>query len=648
MAREGVKAIKKVLENSKRYLAVIMAASLAVLTGCGRQDEVVEKEDTISDKYTVETFSLEAGIRPPVLAGTKAYSVKESDGADYTLCCMDIDNGETINRTISMEGRSFNLVNFTADPKGNIYFALTIKPEGDSVSQWKKYIMKWNGEGEEEYIQKITEDIGPAFLQMQVDEQGRLSFRYDRVYQFDEDGQYLGEKEYVFDPAEADRLHQQALSLEKFGISSEEVRNVTFLEDGRIEALVQSSNTGGYELFVLTPSEVSVNANKTEIVLGVLQGNPLMRSLAADFNKSRQDVYVTIREYQLPDGSRTMEDAVSVLMGDLLSGNGPDLIALSPGGNHALLVEQGILEDLQPYVDQSGIIHQEDFLPNVWELGRQEDLLYALPLRFSLQTLTGKASILGEQDGWTTADVMTLAEKYPESLLVDPSSSSSVFSLCCTFQAEVFVDREAAECHFDSPRFYEILEFAGGFAPDTKPDSISDTWKYQEESVLLMEADLYDADSCLAVCQAFGTEDLNFIGYPTHSGSPGHMLLQCNDMYGISSRSDHKREAWEFVEYYVQWDAESTRSAGFPADSRQLERWFEEKIDNGKSDGLQTGDLEGWIIRAAEGAVTEIKWGRETEILLEEVSLYFSDQKSMDETIKAIQNRVNLYLKETQ
>ena len=54
------------------------------------------------------------------------------------------------------------------------------------------------------------------------------------------------------------------------------------------------------------------------------------------------------------------------------------------------------------------------------------------------------------------------------------------------------------------------------------------------------------------------------------------------------------------------------------------------------------------IIRAAEGAETEINWGRETEILLEEVSMYFSDQKSIDETVGAVQNRINLYLKEGQ
>lgn len=623
-------------------LAVIMSF---LLSGCGGQDETVEKEDIISDQYIIETFSIEAD-HLPVLTGRKVYYVKKNDISDYSLYCIDVDSGETISKTLSIEDRSYNLVNFTADPEGNVYYALTIKPENNGASQWGRYIIKWNAEGKEEYFQKVTEEIGKSFLQMQVDEQGRLSFRYDKVYQFDENGKYLGEDEYVFDPEEANLLYQQASGLEKFGINSEGVQNLFFLEDGRIEVLVQNG-MGSYELFVLIPSEVSVNAGKTEIVLGVLQSDELMRSLVADFNRSRQDVYVSIREYQLPDGFRTSDDAISALVGDLLSGNGPDLIALNPGGNHALLAEQGILENLQPYVDQSSIIHQEDFLSGAWELGMWNDLLYAIPLRFSIQTLAGKASVLGERDGWTVEDMVTLTGNYPESLLIDPSSSGSIFSLCA-FQAEAFVDREAAECHFDSLEFYELLEFASGFALDGKPDSVPDPWKYQDESVLLMEVDLHNVESCLAVCQTFGMAELNFVGYPTYDGSPGHMLWQSGTMYGISSYSTHKLEAWEFVEYYALWDAEGSRRTGFPADRGQLEQLFRKQTDGAESDGLQTSDLEEWIMHIAEKPVTEIKWGKETEILLEEVSMYFSGQRSIDDTVQVIQNRVNLYLQERQ
>ena len=134
---------------SKKIITFLAGILIFLLTGCGRPDVAVENEDTISDKYVVEAFSLEAGIRPPVLAGTKVYSVKENEGSDYTLCCMDIDGGETINKMLSMEGRFFQLINFTADSEGNVYFALTIKPEDGSVSQWEKYIMKWNEEGKE-------------------------------------------------------------------------------------------------------------------------------------------------------------------------------------------------------------------------------------------------------------------------------------------------------------------------------------------------------------------------------------------------------------------------------------------------------------------------------------------------------------------
>lgn len=631
--------------HSKLINLFLLSIMVILQAGCGRREVAMEeKEDVISDKYTVEYISLEEGIRLPKLLRGSVYYAKDNNSYVSAIYCMEADSGEIVKHTVSMENRMFHLSDFTVDTDGNFYYAFNIKPEDENISQWERYIMKRNSEGKEDYFEKIPDSIESSvpLIQMQVDEQGRISFRQG-IYQFDENGKYLGEREYEFNSEEAYELYLQKASLEKFGIDSSEITEIAFLEDGRIEVLAQDRGTGFYGLYVLTPSELSVYDGKEELVLGVLQDNDLIRSLVVDFNKSRQDVYITIREYQPTGGSRTSDEALSALAGEFLAGKGPDLIALSPGENHAMLARQGILENLQPYVDQSTIICQEDFLSNVWELGRQDGGLYAIPLRFSFQTLVGKEALLGEQDGWTVEELAAFAGAHPESLLVDPSSKSLIFSLCCTFQAEAFVDREAAECHFDLPGFQEILEFSDTFASDEEPDSVSDIWKYQEDRALLMEADIYDVDSYLAVCQAYGMEPLNFTGYPTWDG-----LFQCNEMYGISSRSEHKQKAWEFVEYYVQWDAENTRIAGFPANVGQLEQMLSEKTESGELEPQAAEKLRELIGRIAENSVTEITWGDEADILYEEVMLYFNGQNSMEEAIRVIENRVSLYLKEEQ
>ncbi len=636
-----------------RLLPLVILAVL--LTCCGGQGTEME-EAAISQSCTIESIPLEDCIRAPVLAGERVYYVRDNDDSGYSVCSMDINDGNITEKTLSLEDHLFNLANYTADVEGNLYFALNVKPEDDRIPRWEQYIMKWNAMGEEEYFQRVTEDIGYSFLNMRVDGQGRLSFQHDRVYQFDEAGQYLGGQEYVLDEDAAEQSYQQKLSLEPFGIDSEDVRDMAFLEDGRTEVLAQAGSAGSYVLYVLTPAGESVNEGKEELVLGVLQKDSLTQSLVADFNRSRQDIVVTIREYQ-PDGARTRKEAVSALMGDFLSGKGPDLIALSPGGNHALLAQEGMLEDLQPYVDQSDVVNREDFLPNVWELGSYGEIVYAVPMRFSLQTLVGKTSLVGERDGWTVAGLQALAGEYPDSLLVEPSSRSAVFSLCCTFQAQELVDRETAECYFDSPRFYEILEFADTFAPDRTPNIVTDEWKYREGRVLLMEVNLYDVDSVRAVYEAFGMEPLSFTGYPSGDGSQGHLLLQCNDMYGISSRSAHKQEAWEFVEYYVRWDEENARFAGFPADCGRLEQWLQQRTGYGQQPAEEEGGTprEQWltaaalkelILHIAENAVTETGWGGEADIILEEAAVYFDGQRPVEDTVRALENRVSLYFNE--
>ncbi len=80
----------------KKIITFLAGILIFLLTGCGGQDENVETAETaetvdiISDKYTVETFSIETGslnidFRLPVLAGTKVYYVIENDSSDYTL-----------------------------------------------------------------------------------------------------------------------------------------------------------------------------------------------------------------------------------------------------------------------------------------------------------------------------------------------------------------------------------------------------------------------------------------------------------------------------------------------------------------------------------------------------------------------------------
>ena len=154
----------------------------------------------------------------------------------------------------------------------------------------------------------------------------------------------------------------------------------------------------------------------------------------------------------------------------------------------------------------------------------------------------------------------------------------------------------------------------------------------------------------------------------TADGTPA-CLLTSNFRYGIMSRSKHKEGAWEFLQYYLltQTDGSGgdgiTWSNGFPS----LKQDFEKKVDDA---ARQTKDTfrETQVSYAGiwsytyhiptQEDVDTIKTlvscakpysprnGQALGIILEEASPYFQGQKSLDEVINVMQNRVGIYMSE--
>lgn len=665
------------MKYMKRTLFFLLLTGIIAICfiSCGKQQIQEKKEETLeenplSENYTLKTVPLEAAISPsikPVIMGQEIYYIsEETEKNQYIIFYQNLENGtiektefstDTLRDIGNFTGKIFwNLGNFTVDLAKNQYFFLIIKSEDNSSAIWNRYLLKRNAKKEIEYFVNITEISSEdnlilfSLCTMKVDEQDRLHFQHNQDYIFDENGQYLGSEKIEFDGEKVQQLHQWKLELEKFGLPYNDIKEIIFLEDKKIEVLIKNNETGLFEMVMLTPSHTPWNEGKTELILGVLQNNTSISSHVVDFNKNHENTYITIQEYQSENSSRTVEQAISVLIGDILAGNGPDLITFSPGINYKSLITQGVLENLQPYVESSNIINPEDYFTNAWELGMQENFLFAIPVRFTLQTLVGKASILGTQEGFTITDIINLSQKYPDSLLIDPSSKSSIFSLCFSFQAETFINREKAECYFYSPEFQQILEFSNSFPMEA--NSLSNASKYQNNNVLLMEANLYNTASYLDIYQSFGMEPLNFVGYPTKDiSSFGSLLSQCNEMYGISSRSLHKSEAWEFIEYYTQKEAKNSNlTLGFPTNKNLLKKVLIENIEISKQKEEKFFSAETLVdtfFTITEKSITDIGWINEVDFS-EEIIIYFNGQKPLKETIDIIQNKVHLYLKENQ
>ena len=95
-----------------------------------------------------------------------------------------------------------------------------------------------------------------------------------------------------------------------------------------------------------------------------------------DFNKTNEKYRITVKEYG--ENVEDYQTALTQFNADLTTSNCPDIISLSNVDFH-MYVSKGILEDLYPYMEKSGI-HKEDYLENIMKAYEEDGKLYG-PLR---------------------------------------------------------------------------------------------------------------------------------------------------------------------------------------------------------------------------------------------------------------------------
>lgn len=162
-------------------------------------------------------------------------------------------------------------------------------------------------------------------------------------------------------------------------------------------------------------------------------------------------------------------------------------------------------------------------------------------------------------------------------------------------------------------------------------------------------------------------ENIQFIGYPTESGT-GIAALFSGDELAINAKSEYQQEAWEFIKFFIQ---NGYYGAGFPVEKERFDLVLNEALketmvnENGemcasaKKSYIEKDIVNIQVYKCEPEDIDEIRAlvNRVSDkfqynidiqkIIDEEIGAYLQDQKNMEEVCSIIQNRVQLYLSET-
>lgn len=622
---------------------------------------------------------------------------------DYYLMKTDSQGNELYNlnitKDLSTAGQNIYIQNMVMDGEGHIYasadqniFLFHADGTYQGVIETNDWISNMGiGKDGKVYITQWGNGAGMVLQELDFTAK-TVGASYENFPNgYNSNGLYSG-TEYDFIVNDGSRLYgynkstqssEEILNWVDCDINGQYVEVAASLEDGRIFAVIRdwSAEQTVTEMALLTKTPVDQVNQKELIVFATLSSSQDIEASVVKFNKTNDTYRIKIKSYidnQAQWTETTWSDAITAMNNDIISGNGPDIIDLS-NLNIGSLVSNDALVDLNPYLEQSNVIKKADLVESVINSYTFDGVLTCIPMNFSVATVMGKTSLVGENMGWTLDDILALMDANPDASPFEYATKDFILQYCMMFNQSAFIDWENVDCSFDTEEFKKVLEFANRFPSEYDyNDERSTPKKIAEGDVLLNQTSIYDANDISIHLQFFGGEPVTYIGYPTVDGSVGCML-QGYGTYGISAQSEKKDGCWAFLESVLSISASSRNFyyMGFPVRKAELEKILDKASkpqyildekgqpmldENGQPieqgyGGMGFGDgttIEGRALTESE--VEQIKEvinvakpvfendQQIMSIITEEAAGYFQGQKSVDEVVGIIQSRVKMYI----
>lgn len=215
----------------------------------------------------------------------------------------------------------------------------------------------------------------------------------------------------------ADQTCEEILNWIDCDINSNQIEKFSRLDDGRILAFTMNYEAADgmpvAEAVYLTKTPASEVKQKTILTYGTMYLDSEARPRIIQFNKTNETYRIEVKEY----GTGDYQAGMTQMNSDIVSGNAPDIIDLNGiNTNVNTYIAKGVLTDLYALLDQDENLKRDDFVANVLKNFEQDGKLYGIPVKFTISTVMGRTSVVGDKMGWTVADVQKLmASRLPMS-----------------------------------------------------------------------------------------------------------------------------------------------------------------------------------------------------------------------------------------
>ena len=407
-------------------------------------------------------------------------------------------------------------------------------------------------------------------------------------------------------------------------------------------------------------------SEKQEIVIAFGYTHKALLKSVSRFNRQSDKYHISA----ITAGNGTMNEFSRKIQSEISAGRGPDILADDFLGDISGYIANGYFAPLD------GVINEEEYLKACIEGGKTDGVLYGLPYDFMLRYMTYSEEFAGNREFWTVEELMSETESSGAKQLAFGCDAIDIimwFGLYDNDNTD-YIDWENRESHLSEEPFRKLLRFAAKYG-DEENEGIDrrkegglllngDTVAAESKTYKLLE--LYELEACFKGNPAY-------LGYPRENGKG--IYAQTRYLY-LNTNSVNKEGVKEFFRFlvsneeqqkYCKMEISMSGWEGYapylPVNLDAFENLIEKNCHLKESEKTKSNGSYGRGVAYAEdnltdeqiedirgllsGALPDKFYASSIyNIVSEELSPYIKGQRSMEEAIRILDNRVQLYLDE--
>lgn len=447
------------------------------------------------------------------------------------------------------------------------------------------------------------------------------------------------------------------------------------VDDTHIVALITSPDSWEAQISFLEkvpPEEVE---EKTIITLGMVYTDYEIQSKVIAFNKTSDQYRIRLIEYYQYNNESDWNAGMKVFSNDILTSNAPDIIVIDSSMPLDSFMEKGVLLNLNSYIEKDPDISKEDMAPNILALGSKGEDTYILTASYMVSTMLMKESLVPNGQTLTLSELKQIEAQNGNIKAFTEVTRDDIIRYAMEMNYAEFLDLETGKCEFNTPAFYELLEYAKEYPEEIDWENMDDSyWEdyqyiFRENKALLQYTNVGSMNYIAYTEQGTFGEKLAFVGFPGTQGITG--VIYPYTQMAISADCDNPDAAWAFMRQFYTYDAQKDIGYGIPVNldamddvfqkAQQRPYWIDDNGNKVEYDDIYWIDNQEIIINplTAERAeeikeyvlsVDEIYYYDSSiiDIIIEEASPFFAGQKTAEQAADIIQSRIQIYVNENQ